>query len=717
MTPDWPTLQLPWIPAWGVRLHFGVDGLSFAYGLLTVAIAAVVLAYAVPYMRHHVESQRQPASALLSFFLLFGLFIVAMVGLVTSLDLLQLFVFWDITAICSYLLIAFDRHEEEARRSALMALLVTGISSIPLLVAALVLLAEYGTTSIPRLLAVATPSAPAQWAAALMIVSAIGKSAQWPLHFWLPRAMAAPTPVSAYLHAAAMVAAGVFLLQRIQPLVELHPPLPLALQALGWISMAAGGILALREDEMKRVLAYSTMAQYGHVVFLVGLGGPHGAAAAAFFVLAHGLCKSALFLSAGAVTVATGEKALSKVGGLRRDLPWLAAAAGVAAAGLAGVPLTIGFFKDELLFATAHEHGWITLAMAVSGPSLTLAYMWRFWSGIFLGRRRAGVEHRSPLLVWPIALLAASVLLLGVYPSPATELARQAAAATAGPAEIATSYHLDARIENLAALAAVATALLLMRARRTRFARRLSAAAAAAGPERVYHAAAGALRRLGAAGRRRSPAQLRERLVLVFMAAAALVVGGQISVGIGAPKLELTWGDMPLVAALALTAAAAVGVVIERKQLTMTLALSVTSIALAAVFALAGAPDVALVLVIINVISTLLLVALLQRLPDSALREQQVAPSLAGWRGQDVAFAAVGGLLAFLVTWGTLSHPEPASWLGRLHLEAAERAHAHNAVTAILADFRGLDTLGEITVVAISVLAVDLLMRGDGGRR
>lgn len=256
------------------------------------------------------------------------LFMASMVGLATAQDLILLFVFWDLTAVASYLLIGFDRQDAEARRSALMALLVTGISAVGLLVGILLLRVEYGTTQLPEIIGRAEAGTVLTVAGALIAAGALAKSAQVPLHFWLPRAMAAPTPVSAYLHSAAMVAAGVFLLSRVHPLLELSPALLDAVLAIGLASMAVGGALALSGQELKQILAHSTISQYGYVVAMLGVGGPAGAAAACFYVLAHALAKSALFMTAGAVTEATGEKRLDAVGGLARRMPverWAAA--------------------------------------------------------------------------------------------------------------------------------------------------------------------------------------------------------------------------------------------------------------------------------------------------------------------------------------------------------------------------------------------------------
>ncbi|MCS7007988.1 MAG: hypothetical protein NZL88_10585, partial [Gaiellaceae bacterium] len=375
-------VDAPWAPSLGLRLAFELDGLGALYALLATGIGLAVALYSAGYVPLHLAHQGRPRSDELPFHGFLLLFLVSMVGLVTAQDLVLLFLFWDLTAISSYFLIGYDRRELEARVAALMALVVTGVTATLLLVGSLLLYAEYGTFSIPELSERVEPGPTVTIAAALMAIAGLAKSAQAPFHFWLPRAMAAPTPVSAYLHAAAMVAAGVFLLGRLYPFLETSELLLDGLVVCGFASMAVGGVLALTRDRLKQLLAYSTISQYGYVVVLYGLGGPVGAVGAGLYVLAHALAKSALFLTAGAVTEATGADRLSALGGLARRLPLLAAGSGAAALGLAALPLTIGFFKDELFFKASAERSTLIATLAVLGAALTFAYIGRFWLGI-----------------------------------------------------------------------------------------------------------------------------------------------------------------------------------------------------------------------------------------------------------------------------------------------------------------------------------------------
>src|SRR5688572_20454990 len=397
-------IDLPWAPALGLRLTFALDGLGALYCLLATGIGAVVFAYGACYLPLHLEHEHRPAAERWRFWPWMVLFMASMVGLAVAQDLIVLFVFFDLTAVCSYFLIGVDRDRREARGAALMALLVTGVGAVALLIAAVLLYAEHGTFSIPALLGRATGGTSTTVAGALLAIAALAKSARVRLHFWLPRAMEAPTPVSAYLHSAARVAAGVLVIGRVHPLLARSQLVLDGLVVVGLASILIGGALALAKDEFKQVLAHSTISQYGYVVTLYGLGGAAGAGAAALYVITHAIAKSALFMTAGTVTMATGENRLSHVGGLAREMPLLAAASGVAAATLAALPFTLGFFKDELFFTAALQASWPVTVLAVIAAALTFAYIGRFWLALFLGPRRAAPHPVPVLLVAPVVM-------------------------------------------------------------------------------------------------------------------------------------------------------------------------------------------------------------------------------------------------------------------------------------------------------------------------
>ena len=460
---DGASIDVAWAPSLDLRLDLALDGLGILYALLATGIGAAVFAYGAAYLPWHLEHEGRPQTEARRFWPWMVLFMVAMIGLACARDLILLFVFFDLTAVASYFLIGFDRDRLEARGAALMALLVTGISAVAMLIGAVLLYAEYGTFSLPGLFERADGDTRTVVAVGLIAVAALAKSAQVPLHFWLPRAMAAPTPVSAYLHSAAMVAAGVLVLGRIHPLIADSGLLLDLLVVAGGVSIVIGGLLALSQDELKQILAHSTISQYGYVVVLYGIGGAKGAGAAALYVLTHAIVKSALFMTAGAVTVATGETRLSRLGGLARSLPVLAVVSGPAAATLAALPLTLGFFKDELFFAAAQGAGPAEQALSVAAAALTFAYVGRFWLGLFTGPQRTAASAIPVLLVAPIAVLAAVALAGGIWVAPFADLAADAAAVTHGaPVDLEPAYHLDTRAENLMAVLAWAIGIALL---------------------------------------------------------------------------------------------------------------------------------------------------------------------------------------------------------------------------------------------------------------
>ncbi|MEW6636506.1 MAG: hydrogen gas-evolving membrane-bound hydrogenase subunit E, partial [Actinomycetota bacterium] len=702
-----------WVPGWDLRFAVELDGLAALYSLLATGIGFAVLVYSSRYLPLHLEHQGRPASDVVSFYFFVLLFMGAMVGLAMAQDLILLFVFWDLTAIASYYLIGYDRHKEESRASALMALLVTGITAVLLLIGALFFYAAHGTFSVPELARRVEPGALLTGCGALMAVAGLAKSAQVPLHFWLPRAMAAPTPVSAYLHSAAMVAAGVLLLGRLYPLLQKSEVLLDALLVVGLLSMAVGGVLALTRDVLKQLLAYSTIAQYGYVVFMYGLGGEYGAAGAAFYVIAHALAKSALFLTAGAVTEATGQDRLGKLGGLQRTMPLLAVGSGAAAAALAALPLTIGFFKDEFFFAAALERGPVFAGFAVTSAAVTLAYTWRFWSGIFLGEARAGARGVPGILVAPVAALGAIALLGGFFAGPFEQLAEASGEASFGsPTPLDATYRAEVLPEYIMALAAYAlgATIVVSRPLWSRAALGFSRLGKAAGPERVYGLSVHGLNLLSDWMHRLEIRHPRGRVASVLLPTAVLVGAALLTTpGIAPYRVgPFPAEEAPLMLAMMAVAVASVAATFVRRHVTLALVLSGSGFVLAVVYAFNAAPNVVLVAVLIETMLTLLLVSTLKLMPYEVLHRQAVLPPVRLPR--KIFVTAVAGVFAFVVAWGALSQPPAGQTVAEEHVRLAGEAHAKNVVTAILADFRGLDTLGEITVVALVLLGVATLL-------
>ena len=702
--------NLPWAPTLGLRLYFSLDGLASLYGLIDTGIALAVFAYAAVYMR--LQANHRPADERRRFWPWMVLFMVAMLGLACSQDLILLFVFFDLTAIASYFLIGFDRERREARGAALMAMLITGASAACILIAGAMLYAEHGTFSLPAIFAAAEPGTTTTVAGALVAVAALAKSAQVPLHFWLPRAMVAPTPASAYLHSAAMVAAGVLVIGRVHPLLALNETVLDGLLVVGLLSIVVGGVLALAQDDLKQVLAHSTISQYGYVVTLYGIAGATAAGAAAFYVITHAIAKSSLFMTAGAVTTATGESRLSRLGGLARAMPALAVASGVAAATLAALPLTLGYFKDELFFAAARDEGWLVGGLAVLAAALTFAYVGRFWWGIFGGPTAIRVKPVPALLILPIGALAAVAVIGGVVSEPFAELAGDAATVTnAGAVSVAPGYHLSP--ETLMALAAwgLGAIFLALRGAREAVVGSLARAGDRFGPRRAYGRALELLHAASDIAHRREVRDLRNSIAAVFMPAGLLIACGfAVTPTAGAYEAGPIHGrDLPIIALLGLVVFAGVVVARDQGHVRMVLALSVLGFGLAAVYAVIGAPDVALVAVVVESVLTLVFLGILARLP--AGRQRLSAPRSRHENRRNLLVGVLAAAGAFATVWGALSRPTVAASVAADQIRLAPGAHGGDVVTVILADFRGLDTLGEITVLAIAVFGASTLLR------
>lgn len=716
-----PPVDRPWASAWGLRLAFETDGIAVLFALLATGIGLAVIVYSSEYIPIHLHHEHRAESDQTRFFAFILLFMGAMTGLVMAQDLMLIFLFWDVTAIASYYLIGFDAQRREARISAFMALIITCISAVGLLVGALMLDVEFGSFQLPELIETIVPNREFDVAMLLILIAALAKSAQAPLHFWLPRAMAAPTPVSAYLHSAAMVAAGVFLIGRVYPLIAMRAWLLDMLLVTGIASMLIGGLLALTRDNMKQLLAYSTIAQYGYIVTMFGLGGKAGVFGAMFAVIAHGLAKSALFLTAGAVTEATGARELSQTGGLRRSMPLLALGSGLAAASLAALPLTMGFFKDEYFFEAAAHHGRPMQVLAVVTAAMTMSYLVRFWWSIFGGAVKGESNAVSPLLIWPIAVLGVLSFAGGIWPKPFAAVATEAGqVASRSDRTLVPGYHLAWTSENIMAICAIGSGLALFLSRRSwfRVAELASRFGQHIGPERLYRASIAKMNELSDRMHWIEVRDLRSRVATVLAPAAFMVVITLIFTNAdNSFRFEPVSGkDWTLIMMVIVTGIAGIAAAIPRDHFSMGLALSGVGFGLSVVFALLRAPDVALVSVLVETLVGVLFFAFLGLIPRN-VKHAEVVPSDEPrelgerYRMRDGMLATFGGLLAFLVAWGVLSRPAPVDSIFHDYITLTPDAHGDAVVTVILADFRGLDTMGEITVVGIAFLGIATFIR------
>ncbi len=721
--------SLSWVPDLGVSLAMRLDGLSLTFALLITGIGTLVLAYAAAYLKG--DASRAKVLALLL------LFLGAMLGLVLADDVITLFVFWEATSVVSYLLIGTKHAKEESRKAAVNALLMTGGGGLALFVGLLLMviagqsagLSLESATRLSQLLTVDLTGHPLTPAiVVLLALGAFTKSAQMPFHVWLPQAMVAPAPVSAYLHSATMVKAGVYLLARVHPMFGELDLWRWLLTPVGAVTMVIAAVMAVAQRDLKRVLAYSTVSVLGILVMLLGVGTVKAITAAVVFLVAHALYKAALFMVAGSIDHTTGTRDLDRLGGLAAVMPWTLAGGLLAALSKAGAPPMFGFVGKELLYAAKLNLDSVTsllVVAAVLANILLVATALLVGLRPFIGRR--GMTPRSPHEA-PVAMVAGPLLLgavglfIGVFPSYFDRaLGSATASAILGEAVIMRLklWH-GVSFEALAVLtlsavtvaAGIGTAVALREplAGVVALVRRLGRI----GPARVVNRMLPALYS-GAgsvAGWLTGPA-LRNQV-----AVAAAVVTGALCIALyaswdfdlnGAADIPVLVHEL-IVAGLVVVAAVAVAVV--RSRLAAVAALGAVGLGMATLFALYSAPDLAITQVMVEALSVIMLVLVLVQLPRAAVRERS---RVARWR--DATLAAAAGGVIFLAVLAVAEVGGDSSLAEYFVTRAVPEAYGRNVVNVILVDFRALDTLGEIAVVAAAGLGVLAILRQWGGRR
>ncbi|GAA1084635.1 hydrogen gas-evolving membrane-bound hydrogenase subunit E [Nocardiopsis composta] len=731
--------SVPWVPALDITLDFRVDALSLAMVLLVSGVGAVIFCYSAAYFR----SDQAGLARLTSIMVLFS---GAMLGVVTADNLFALYVFWELTSVTSFLLVGFDQRKDAAGRAALQALITTAGAGLFMLIGFILLGQAGGTYRISELLAdppVDSPLLPV--ALVLVLIGAFAKSAQAPLHYWLPGAMVAPTPVSAYLHAAAMVKGGVYLIARLAPgFADVDPWRALVL-GFGLATMVIGGWHALRQTDLKLLVAHGTVSQLGFLCLLAGAGTHTAAMAMVGALLAHGFFKSTLFLVVGVVDHQAGTRDIRRLNGLWRSMPVTAAAAGLAAASMAGLPPLLGFVgKEAALEAFLPGHvpelpplaAGAELAGLVLASVLTFAYSARFWWGAFGDKRPhetdiepvaekgadgEGTEPRiprTPVTPPSAAFLAAPVLLslgglvLGALPG----IADAVAAAYAQPyPDHGKPYHLalwhGLSTPLLLTVLVIAAGAALFRWRDA-FARFQDRAPRVISAEMGYHlflhgtytVALSVTRRLQTGS---LPAYLgiilATMLALPGVRLVAALVSGEVAVPSEGDGLRL-W-DSPLEGVVAVViAVTAIAALREHRRFPALILLSATGFGIAGLFVLHGAPDLALTLILVETLTTIILVFVLRRLPATfSVR----AP---GWpKRWMVVLSAAAGTFISVSLW-LMAGARTAEPISLGYEAAAEQAGGRNLVNTILADFRALDTFGEVVVLLTAAVAVASLV-------
>lgn len=705
---DTPTESLTWVPELGLTLVLRLDALGWVMGALIAGVGTAVLVYASRYLDDGPGATR--LAGLLTFFA------AAMLGLVWSDQVLGLFVFWEATTVVSFLLVGYADRRADARAAAWQALLVTGAGGLALLFGLVVLGIEGGTGSLEALAADPPVAGAAVAAAAVgVLTGAFTKSAQVPAHGWLLGAMAAPTPVSAYLHSATMVAAGVWLVIRLDPVLAgldwWHP----ALLVVGGVSALWGGWRALTALDLKRLLAYSTISALGVMFALVGVGSDKALFAAVAVLVAHALYKAALFMGVGVIDHQCGTRDLRALGGLAPTMPATAVAMALAALSMAAVPATAGFVSKEAgVVAALDRQGWagpIGAGILVGAGLLAVAYGWRLWAGAFGGDRPSGLEPRRPtLLLWaPGAVLATVGVVLGVAPVLWTDLVADAAAVSrpgAGAYELVAWPGLgDALAVSLATLVAGAVVAFVRADRRSTPGSRTPIAFEAVLTGLFRFAA----RVTGAAQPGSLPVYVAVVLGAAVVPGAALVVlAGDLS------SAEAVVAESPAqVVTAAVVLIAAVGVAVVRNRLAAVVALGAVGYAVAGLFWLQGAPDLALTQVLVETVVVAAFVLVFRRLP-SRFRPRPRPPVASLLRLLVAGGVAASVLVVVVATSGPGRLFEAPT--GSLVAEAEPVGGGRNVVNVVLTDVRALDTMGEVTVVAAAAIGA-LALAGLARRR
>ena len=713
-----------WLPDFGLNLALRMDGLAWVFTVMVLGIGLLVLLYARYYM-----SKRDPVARFFAYMLAF---MGSMLGVVLSGNLIQLVIFWELTSVTSFLLIGYWQHRNDARRGARMAFTVTTIGGLCLLAGVLLLGHIIGSYDLDAVLEAGGRVRAHAWYLPTLVLIALGaltKSAQFPFHFWLPHAMAAPTPVSAFLHSATMVKAGVFLLIRLWPALSGTDEWTWILGTAGVCTLLIGSFFAIFQNDMKGLLAYSTISHLGLIVTLLSIGSPLSVVAAVFHTMNHAVFKASLFMAVGIIDHETGTRDMRLLRGLGKAMPFTAALAIVASAAMAGVPLLNGFLSKEMFFAETMQVGgtedWSMSYAAVAMGVFSVAYSLRFIS-VFFGPAAKNLPqqpHEPPRWMrFPVECLVVLCIAVGVMPDRAVgEVLNVAAQSVLGAAlpEYDLGIWHGFNLPLLMSVVALGGGLLfyvllrryaaLAERERVPVLHRLNGAQAY---ENVMLALTqAAIWLLRCSGTRRLQLQLL-MLVAAMVVVPLLVVDPLPAM----PPLRVTDLD-PLFALLwVIGAACALGAAQQAKyhRLVALILASGTGVVTSLTFLWMSAPDLALTQLMVETVTTVLILLGLRWLPPR-FPPAGLAPRIpfGSWlrRGRDGTIAVAGGLGMAAATYALLATEAPATISDFFIARALPEGGGANVVNVLLVDFRGFDTLGEITVLSIVALTVYALLR------
>jgi multicomponent Na+:H+ antiporter subunit A len=716
-----PFASVPWIPQLGLNMSMSMDVLGWVMTLIVTGVGALVLLYCRWYFLEESAGLGQFAGVLLGF-------AGAMYGLVLTDDLVMLVMFWEVTSILSYLLIGHYRRRAASRRAALQALLVTTLGGLVMFIGVVLLVVDAGTSSIREILALAPTGPIVDAAIVMLLIGAISKSAIFPFHFWLPGAMAAPTPVSAYLHAAAMVKAGIYLIARFAPIFALSAPWRPIVISLGILTMLIGGIQALRETDLKRILAFGTVSQLGFFSVVIGYGTQAAALGGLALVLGHALFKSALFLIVGVIDRQLSTRDIRELSGVGRQAPVMATASFISVASMAGIAPTLGFVaKESTLTALLDDAiggspwGLVALIGVVLGSMLTTAYGVRFLWGAFWTKRDTQGD-RMPDTAWPdppVGFLSAPILLAGAtlalgIGAPALDIALQGYAKTAipgldaegaaveGPGHLALWHGLEPALGISIVTVILGIALFLL-SRSTGWDRRPRLLRFTASD--AYYLVVRGIDRLSVLSttltqRGSLPVYVGTIFVVFVAAEVTALVASDID------RFQLSaWHTPAQIVVAPIMAAAGVFAVQAQKRYTGVVLVSVTGLGMVVLFATSGAPDLALTQILVETVTLVTFALVLRRLP-SKLGEHNASVGRIPRALLAIGSGVTMALVAVVATQSRVAEPISTAFTEL----AYEIGHGKNVVNVALVDLRGWDTMGELSVLVLAATGVASLV-------
>jgi len=709
-----PQVSYPWLPEAGLLLTLRLDGLAWMFALLVLAIGVLIVMYAAYYLSRNDSAPR--------FFAYLLLFMGAMLGMVLAGNLLLLVVFWELTSISSFLLIGYWSHREDARDGARMALTITSAGGMALLGGVLLVGRIVGSFELDDVLA-AGPQirAHALYPAVLglFLLGIFTKSAQFPFHFWLPQAMAAPTPVSAYLHSATMVKAGVFLLARMHPVLAGDELFFYVVSGVGAATLLIGAWNAIFQHDLKGLLAYSTISHLGLITLLFGLSTPLAVVAGLFHILNHATFKASLFMAAGIIDHETGTRDMRRLGNLRRYLPFTSALAIIATLAMAGIPLLNGFLSKEMFFALALEIGgegpmrWAISITAALAAAFGVAYSLRFVHDTFFGEgpRRVDREIHEPprFMKIPVEVLVVLCLAVGIVPAwtiaPVLDTAARGVLGAAMPEYSLAVWH-GVNLPLLMSIGGLLAGVALYFGLRRLF--NLHAIVRRSMGRHLFFVNVEATYRLARRFTRSiANGSLQRSLAWMLLAAIAMAAipaaSGLLAAapGTGQPMPALGWALW-----LLLVSATCATVVLHRRRLLALVVIGAVGLGVSLAFVFLSAPDLALTQLLVEMVSLALMLLGLHYLPPRSPPERAPARRL---RDAAVALAAGAGVAALAYAMMTRAPLDAAS--AEMLARSLPEGYGRNVVNVILVDFRGFDTLGEITVFGIAGLVVHALLR------